>query len=774
MKLVFATELICLGVILLVCAVFAFANRRKRPGHVVYSLYRLLLAILIPLIANLVTVVTQNQLAAELGFLGYLIGINFIAYTLLSFIMDFCEFKYRGSRYKSLVTTLVILNIGSLCLNPLFHHVFVVRPEISANGEQIFRFTSLYGRHINFAMVLLVTGISIAILIMRMQRLSSVYHKKYLAITVFIILNLLVEAIYLFSRASVDQTISSYTVLGLILYYFTLLYKPTSIARNLADSVVKNHNDGIIFYDNDVNAIYANEVAYGILEVTNKNPGACTDRLIEIMGGADLTSDFDISSKFKDKEDKFKYINISHRLMKDKKNKSIGSFFSIHDNTDEVNLNEKRRWEATHDSLTGIYNRNRFLEVVDDTMQKNPDEDFLMLAFDINDFKFINEVYGKEKADSILVKLSECIASVCKSDSVYCRWSGDVFAVFVRKSYFGTEDDVIKRSIRSIDDRLREAMEQAIDIKQPVVVHIGVYETNDFETLPTAVMIDRCQLAIESIKGDFNNRLVFYDNKLRENRMWEQKITSGLDTAIQNGEIVPYIQPQYNADGILEGGEILARWIHPEEGFLAPYRFIPTLEKNGMIYKLDLCMWEQACKILSRWKHEGKDWALSVNISPKDFYFLDIYGVICELVNNYRIDPAKLHLEITESAVMNNAQDNISVLKKLREAGFTVEMDDFGSGYSSLNMLKDIPLDILKIDMVFLDENTGNFDKSSIILQSIIDMADRLNLSQITEGVETKDQLEMLKKMGCKLFQGYYFSKPIPLEEFEKLPPKIT
>ena len=147
--------------------------------------------------------------------------------------------------------------------------------------------------------------------------------------------------------------------------------------------------------------------------------------------------------------------------------------------------------------------------------------------------------------------------------------------------------------------------------------------------------------------------------------------------------------------------------------------------------------------------------------------------MITELVSSYRIDPAKLHLEITESAVMNNAQDNISVLKQLREAGFIVEMDDFGSGYSSLNMLKEIPLDVLKIDMVFLQE-TANYDKSSIILQSIIDMANKLNLSQITEGVETKDQLDMLKKMGCKLFQGYYFSKPIPLEDFEKLPAKIN
>ena len=772
MKLLFAAELVLVGAILLICVVFSFINRHKRAGHVTYSLSHLLTATLVPLVSNLVAVVTQEQFIAEICYLVYLIGLNLFAYMLLAFIMDFCEIKYRGSRYKSLITVLVLVNTAALCLNPLFHHVFIVTPEYSSNGDLFFIIRSEYGSYLNFAVVVFVVCISINVLIVRMRRLATVYYRKYLIITAVLVLDVVLEFYFMFSDAPVDHTISAYTILGIVLYYFTLIYKPTRIARNLADAVVKNHTDGIIFYDYDVNALYANDEAYKILDLDTKKPDACTDKLIDIMGGADLTTDFDISSRFNTSEDKTRYVNISHRLMKDKKGLSIGSFFNIHDNTDEILLNEKRHWEATHDGLTGIYNRNRFLEKVDGILAAAPDEDYLMIAFDINDFKFINEVYGKDKADSILVLISKTIAT-SSPDAVYCRWSGDVFAVFTKKNNFGTEEDVIRRNIRGLEARFRSKMDEQNDTKQPIVIHVGVYETSDLENIPPAIMIDRCQIAIETIKGDFNNRLVFYDNKIRENRLWEQRITTELDAAIKNGEIVPYIQPQYNADGILEGGEILARWIHSEHGFLAPFKFIPTFEKNGMIYKLDLCMWETACKILSRWKHEGKEWALSVNISPKDFYFLDIYGVITELVSSYRIDPAKLHLEITESAVIDNAQDNIEVLKKLREAGFIVEMDDFGSGYSSLNMLKEIPLDVLKIDMVFLQE-TANYDKSSIILQSIIDMANKLNLSQITEGVETREQLDMLIQMGCKLFQGYYFSKPIPLEEFEKLPPRIT
>ena len=300
----------------------------------------------------------------------------------------------------------------------------------------------------------------------------------------------------------------------------------------------------------------------------------------------------------------------------------------------------------------------------------------------------------------------------------------------------------------------------------------SVKSKTDKEELTVSDIVDRAQLAIAGIKNDYNRCVALYDDKLREDKIWEQKITSELAGAVAGGQIIPYLQPQYGADGRLEGGEVLVRWNHPVAGLLAPYKFIPILEKNGLIAVIDKCIWEEACKILSSWSKRTDGYeklSLSINISPKDFYFLDIFQVITSLVEEYSVSPDKLHLEITESSVMNNAADNIKAINSLREYGFTVEMDDFGSGYSSLNMLKDMPVDILKIDMVFLGK-TSDYKKSKIILSSIVNMANNLEMPQITEGVETKDQLDMLKEMGCKLFQGYYFSKPVPLSEFEKLP----
>jgi EAL domain-containing protein (putative c-di-GMP-specific phosphodiesterase class I) len=226
-------------------------------------------------------------------------------------------------------------------------------------------------------------------------------------------------------------------------------------------------------------------------------------------------------------------------------------------------------------------------------------------------------------------------------------------------------------------------------------------------------------------------------------------------------------------EGNVVGGEALARWIHPEKGIVPPGQFIGVLENANLIYQMDRYIWELAAKQLTSWKGtENEKYRISVNISPKDLQFLNIEVVFTELVEKYQIDPAKLNLEITETAIAGNIGTCIELMGRLREKGFLVEMDDFGSGYSSLNLLKDFKVDVLKIDMRFLD-STDDPERAQIILENIIHMAQQLKMTVIAEGVETKDQLLMLDERGCDLFQGYYFSKPVDVETFEKFGGKI-
>jgi diguanylate cyclase (GGDEF)-like protein len=405
-----------------------------------------------------------------------------------------------------------------------------------------------------------------------------------------------------------------------------------------------------------------------------------------------------------------------------------------------------------------------FEEQVREIINANPNETYIMQVSDINDFKLINDIFGREKADTILKKIADDLKVFAHPGSAICRWRGDIFCAFLKRSSL---------DIEALENQIKSTWLASGIINSPVIIHVGIFETSEEDKdLSVSAMVDRAQLAISGIKNDYNRCVAVYDDNLRQDKLWEQQITAELDTALKEGQIIPYLQPQYRADGHLEGGEVLVRWKHPKEGLIPPFKFIPIFEKNGIIATIDKYIWRKACEILSDWSkrkdgHEKLN--LSINISPKDFYFMDIFEVITDLVKEYNVEPKHLHLEITESSVMNNANEHIKTINKLRDYGFTVEMDDFGSGYSSLNMLKDMPVDILKIDMVFLGK-TDDYKKSKIILNSIVDMANNLDMPQITEGVETKEQFDMLKEMGCKFFQGYFFSKPVPLDEFEKLP----
>ena len=229
-----------------------------------------------------------------------------------------------------------------------------------------------------------------------------------------------------------------------------------------------------------------------------------------------------------------------------------------------------------------------------------------------------------------------------------------------------------------------------------------------------------------------------------------------------------YLQPQTDEAGNVKSAEALARWIREDEGVIAPVFFIPGLEKNGMIYRMDRVIWEKAARQLQEWKDTPfRDISISVNVSPIDVTLIDIVDYFEKLIEQYEIDPGRLNIEITETAMVNSPEALLRIVDRLHRRGFHVEIDDFGSGYSSLKMLKDLNADVLKIDRGFL-QHTVHERKMKTILSSIIQMSHALGMEVITEGVETREMVNMLSKMGCHLFQGFYFSRPLPVEEFVK------
>ena len=413
---------------------------------------------------------------------------------------------------------------------------------------------------------------------------------------------------------------------------------------------------------------------------------------------------------------------------------------------------------SDRDMLTGLDSKEEFFRKVRKLLMDKPEETRYLIYADIDDFKLVNDLFGRIEGNGVLLRTADFFRDICTGDDLCTRADSDIFMLCQEKSHF------------SEDALLDIAAKVTTLIKQtayPLKIRFGVFKITTPE-MTVSFMCDCAKLALKSIKGDNVKRIAWYNEELVEQKKYEQSIVGAFDTALSERQFHIYLQPQISSEEGLQGAEVLVRWIDPEKGLIPPVAFISILEKTGLISQLDKNVWEQAAETLQKWQGtDKKDLYLSINISAKDFYYLDVYQTLTEIVETYNIDPKKLRLEITESVLMSDVEKLLALTKKLHQYGFFIEIDDFGKGYSSLAMLKDIDVDVLKIDMEFLRE-TEHEEKSRIILGSIIEMSKRLNMNVITEGVETQSQLELLKNLGCEMFQGYYFAKPMPVDEFEK------
>lgn len=415
--------------------------------------------------------------------------------------------------------------------------------------------------------------------------------------------------------------------------------------------------------------------------------------------------------------------------------------------------------QLKYDRLTGLYSKEFFYQKVRERLQEDPEQDYCIVCSNIENFKLVNDVFGVQAGDSLLKEVADITQKMVGSSGFCGRLNADRFLCL--QSWKQEQQD--RLNFGQIGD-----MELSPLLKK-VVMRWGIYEITD-RSIPVEQMCDRAMLAANSIKGQYNQFFAVYDDSLRNRLLREQAITEAMVTALAEEQFVVYIQPKYALEtNRLAGGEALVRWIHPQWGFMSPGEFIPLFEKNGFIPRLDQYVWEKVCAQLRAWQQKGLPIVpVSVNVSRADVYQAHLADVLHKLVQKYGIDPKYLHLEITESAYSEHPEQIISAVEELRALGFVLEMDDFGSGYSSLNMLSQMKLDVLKLDMKFIQSEVAKSAEQSI-LNDIINMAHRLKLSVVAEGVETQEQSDRLRSVGCDYVQGYFFAKPMPAAEFEKL-----
>lgn len=414
---------------------------------------------------------------------------------------------------------------------------------------------------------------------------------------------------------------------------------------------------------------------------------------------------------------------------------------------------------AYEDEVTGGKNLNYFKEYVADVLYKYQGMPFLIHRMDVSNFRYINEAYGHVRADELLKIIIEEATALFYSKELCVRMNADQFVMLTKNT-----QDLEERLFVLTDKVNARALD--IGIRYPIKFKRGVYQVKNKE-YDITLLIDKANAARKTLTGDEKECLAYYSDKLVVDMRKVDKIESEMETALFNGEFKMFIQPKWDiVKDHLYGGEALVRWMKEDGTMVYPNDFVPVFERNGFVEQLDFYMLESACQLIRNNINEGREiYPISVNQSRVLLHNPTYIGRVSEMLKRYDIPKGYIELEITETVLFTERAKMLTILKELKDREVLLSMDDFGSGYSSLNMLKDFPFDVLKIDREFFSESIAS-ESSTWILRKIIEMANGLGIRVICEGVETKEQVEMLQKIGCRYVQGYYYSKPIPAEKF--------
>lgn len=426
-----------------------------------------------------------------------------------------------------------------------------------------------------------------------------------------------------------------------------------------------------------------------------------------------------------------------------------------------VRMLEEAAWITDHDDLTGLYTRKAFLREMQGMIDTHPDQEYLLAVWDFENFKTFNELFGTALGDKMLIAAARCMDDLFAGGGVYGRLGNDNFVFCFREG----DADIEQVMEGIIGDISRLLSQNGIDFAPSLATGVYLVEDTDVEV---SVMLDRAMMARNTVKGDYDRHIAYYNSELTDRMLEEQDILNNMEHALENGEFQVQLQPVYGIDSNQPvSAEALVRWHRPGHGIVSPGVFVPLFEENGFISKMDHSIWEQVCQILASRHDRGlPEIPISVNLSRRSIFNSSLCDEIVALVEKYGIEPRLFRIEVTESSYTENIDLVISMVTRLQDYGFTVLMDDFGSGYSSFNAFSDIPVDILKADMVFM-RNLERNPRVASVFTSIVNMAHSLGIPVIAEGVETQEQYEFLHSVGCDYAQGYYCARPMDPDAFE-------
>ena len=671
---------------------------------------------------------------------------DWVLYSIIRFVYMYINRPIHRKAERVVMTILAVDNIVML-LNP-FTNICMDYKLYEWGSTYILMYQPKFLYHVHLIICYCLV-VFVMYLLGRCFVQSPKYYKiKYGAIISILLTVVILNAIFLaFPWTIVDFSTLFYGFAAASMFHATFDFVPNRLVRNLRQFVDDNLYDATLIYDMAGNLLSANRLSR------------------EIFSEDDIKSLTDFEKYFGEyKDDDFverqfgeKIFEVHCQKSRDNKQRVMATVFILHDITRIRHALDRVKHTATHDSLTKIYNRLGFIEEGRRYMSTHKDTVLAIAAVD--NFRGINSLYGNEFGDKVLCTIAEELIEYHKSvEMVYSRSAEGKFAVLLPASEIGNFIRYVNQITVSFDE----------DVEIKLTLHFGYIHIED-TSKPLEFYYERALMAQSQTRNQFDHSIVVYDDKLERALNFEHQLIMDMHTSLLNNEFYFVLQPQVDlkAKKVL-GAEALVRWQHGKFGRISPAQFIPLFEKNGFITRVDQYIWENVCKTLR--ELEDKDLFhgyFSVNVSQVDIMNLDVASLLTSYIKKYNLTPDKLHVEITESACVDNRKLLIDTIVGLQKEGFIVEIDDFGSGYSSLNALTNLPFDTVKLDMKFM-ENFNKSAKSGIIMNSITNMIHDLQAEIIVEGVETEEQEEQAISLQCHVSQGYLYSRPLEIDDFLK------
>lgn len=750
-----ALGIVFLIMIALMCVCIYWTG--KVEGRLAKKINFFLIMSLVTLAVNAVAFISTNYYVSLVAVNAYLICIDWTLVHMLHYVEEYTQiFRLnrfvKGIIYLGIIADSIILTVNIFLKNIFEVEAVTVRNEIFYTAV-IYQGKSLFHLIVAYVLVFL----SVAMLVIKAVKTQRFYRTQYFVILGLFILAEVANVVSQALGSLVDLSIFFYFIMAVIVSLFSLYIIPRELINRTVTFAINDMRQFVFCFDLWGKCIYVNN--HVVKNFPNED--------IKTAAEKDFKAWF--KQNVKEQQGSFRWVekrmvdgevrhmeHVYHKLT-DTQNECIGYFFVVEDRTDEIEKYQKEYYRMTHDELTGLYNKEYFYDQVERVLTNNPEKTYYLMCTNVSGFKIYNELFGEESGDEVLITQANLLRKTTGISEVYGRLSGDEFALLIPEDKF-SEEELVKHTAAMRDEFSNSLYSMHI--------YAGVYVITDRDE-SVIQMCNKAKMAIDSIKGNYDAFFAYFDDQLLEKTLYEQKLVGELEKALAEEQFCIYLQPQVRADGTVVGAEALVRWRHPERGLIPPKDFVPVSEHTGLLWKVDQYVWEEAVRRLKIWQSIQKmDWYISVNISQSDFVHIDVYETFVDLVEKYNIDPRNLKLELGESVLMKKNKKQLETLQKLRSYGFEIAIDDFGDSNSSLNMLKDINVDTLKMDMKFLrgDDNT---DRSWLIIRFVIELAKNLGIKIVTEGVETKEQVDRLAAMGGNVYQGYYFAKPMPVDEFE-------